>query len=130
MLEDFPKLRVAEMCDDACARGGGTARKAEGLDCTLQIDLLSRGTKRHAFTESRVVNLDDLAPSSLKGINLRSERQPKLQRLLFLGDVLARERPVENSDGPREHALDVLLAGPVLRNLCVGVCVGVLSVCV
>ena len=119
MLEDFPKLRVAEMCDDACARGGGTACKAEGLDCALQVDLLSRSAKRHALTESWVVYLDDLAPSSLKGINLRAECEPKLQRLLLLGDVLARKRPVENSDGPRKHALDVLLAGPVLRNLCV-----------
>mmetsp|Transcript_103359 Transcript_103359/g.166608 ORF Transcript_103359/g.166608 Transcript_103359/m.166608 type:complete len:299 (-) Transcript_103359:749-1645(-) len=105
------------MCDDACARGGGTTRQAESLHCAFQVNLLPRGTERHALAKGWVVNLDDLAPSGLKGVNLGTECQPKLQCLLLLGDVLARERPVKNGDGTGEHTLHVLLAGPVLRNL-------------
>ena len=56
--------------------------------------------QREALTNGRFVNLDGKDSSFFKVQDLVTEGESKLFRLDLTGDIDARERPIEDGDGP------------------------------
>ena len=107
--EDVRKLRVAEVRHDLRRGRGDDGRELERVDGPVEVGGPALLLEREALAEGRLVDLDDAAPRLLEVGDLVAEGQRELVGLRLARDVLARERPVEDGDGPREHALDGLL---------------------
>ena len=70
--------------------------------------------QRKLLTKGRLVDLDDLDTVLFEVKHLVTDGETNLLRLLLQGDILTRERPVQDGDRSREHSLDRLV-GLALR---------------
>lgn len=109
-VEKVLELGVAEVRVDLGVVLDTSGCKTESLDSPVEVCLtFLTGAERKTFTESRLVDLDDMDTSSLEINNLVTKGKSELLSLDGLVDIITRERPPETGDRTSEHTLHGLL---------------------
>lgn len=110
-VEEVLELRVTEVRVDLSGVLDTSSGQLEAVDGPGEVSLtLLAGTERKTFTESGLIDLDDVDTGSLKVNNLVTESKSELLSLYGLVHVITGERPTETGDGTSKHTLHGLLA--------------------
>jgi len=108
--EDVIEVGVAEVRVGLKGVGNTSSRELERVNGPLEVTVPINASERQPFTDSRLVDLDGVDTGLLEVDNFIAEGQCELLGLHLTGNICTRERPVQDGDGAREHALHGFLA--------------------
>src|SRR5690606_16071450 len=104
-LDHIVELAVAHVRVDLRFIAHAAGAQAEGIHRPVEIVLPGGAAQRQTLAEGRLVDLHDTDAGRFQIADFVANGQCQLPRLLFAGNILAREGPHEHGDRAGEHAL-------------------------
>ncbi|MNS62800.1 hypothetical protein D3C72_958760 [compost metagenome] len=108
-FDDVVELRIAHVRMDLRLVAHAGRRQAEAIHRPVQVGLPIGTAQRQAFADGRLVDLDDADAGRFQVHHFVAQGQRQLAARLLARLIIPHERPLQDGDRTRQHALDRLV---------------------